>query len=264
MTDFTVTTDELDGIFITGGKDKQDSIYSNKTYLIKKTESEKLSIQAYPRMNFARCGHIAVYNDFKLFVFGGENDNNTLTTVEFYDIISGHWLQIKAIPGAYIKDNARCIIYQNKVFYLSGLKHFHCIEIVSNENNMKEVKENQVKVYYDDSYNLSLRNFVLIGNFAKRSTDSASTTQTYKFFILGGENEIGPNYTIFSLEFQDKVMLKKETVLDGFQFKFSNQSANSFSEENDFIFLLGEDKENKVSVFKVYDTLDIEEVFLFK
>ena len=258
LKEFTITTDELDGIFISGGKNKEND-YSNKTFLIKKTENEKLSIESYPNMSRGRCGHIAIYYDFKLFVIGGENEAIDSTSVEYYDIISGYWLEVHKIPCKFDSKSSRVIVANNHLYFLDGLRRLYSLELNQCDNHFfKDSKWTEHKLYYDNSYNLSLRNHAIIGNYYKKSTDSIM-----KLYILGGETGESFNSIIFSINFEEKIYLKKETELPGFSFLFDNQSSNCFCKENDFSFILGEDKDNVISVFKIYESLDIEEVTVF-
>ena len=256
---YTVTTDELDGIFITGGVNVINNEYSNKTFMIKKSDSGKLLLEAYPSMNHCRQGHIAIYYDFKLFVFGGIKDKNDKILCEFYDIISGFWIELQTIPIKYTSESARTIISFNKLYYIDGLRHLFSIELHQSDNNFKNNSNwTDHKIYYDNSYNLNLINYAFIGNYIKKTTDEKGS----KLYLIGGETSDGININIFSLTTSEKFILKKETELTGFNFKFSNQSANNFNQENNYSYLIGEDDEKKISVLKISENLDIEEIKL--
>ena len=258
LKDFTITTDEMDGIYITGGISSHN-IYSNKTFLIKKAENEKLCIEAYPNMSKGRCGHIAIYYDFKLFVIGGDEESDDITSVEYYDIISGYWLQTHKIPYKFESKYSRIIVLNNTLYIMVGLRRLFSLELNLCDNHLvKDCKWIEHKLFYDNSYDLNLKNYAIIGNYYKRSTDS-----NMKFFIIGGEYLGNFNSIIFSINFEEKVYLKKETELIGLNLLFGNQSSNCFNKENDFSFILGEDKDNIISIFKVYENLDIEEVTVF-
>ena len=97
-----------------------------------------------------------------------------------------------------------------------------------------------------------------IGNYIKKTTDEKGS----KLYLIGGETSDGINISIFSLTTSEKFILKKETELTGFNFKFSNQSANNFNQENNYSYLIGEDDEKKISVLKISENLDIEEIKL--
>ena len=259
LTDFTITTDELDGIFIIGGKKSETENFSNKVFLLKKSENDKYLIESYPSMTTNRSGHIAIHFDFKIFVFGGTyNPTSPTTSCEYYDIISGYWLELQNIPVEYVKDSARCVVANNRIYFLDGLKNLYFLEMNKDDNNsVKDGKWQEIKIFYDNSYDLNLKHFSLIGNYVKK------VNNILKLIILGGEFDTNFNDNVFSLTIDEKMtVLKKETELKGFKFKFQKQSTNNFNEDCDYCYLIGDDNE-KISVFKVFESLDIEEIKLF-
>jgi len=102
-------------LIIAGGRDRGQKV-TNRVFMLKGNQVKK-----YPRMNTARCDATAVSEKRILVIAGGEDDQNqTLSTTELFDSITGHWYTTSDLPLPY--SELKSVVVGNTIFMLGGYK----------------------------------------------------------------------------------------------------------------------------------------------
>lgn len=101
-------------VLITGGTDSNGNTVSS-VYVYNPIDN---SISQVSSMNYARENHTCIYYNGYVYVFGGDNGNTALDSIEKYDVASDNWEIVGSLPRPVT--GLRSIIYNNYVLLVSG------------------------------------------------------------------------------------------------------------------------------------------------
>ena len=124
-------------LFIIGGSFDNESTRS-KFYTVDLSDYSNLKLIKMNDLKFTRKSPAVLYHNDRVFVIGGEKDDEPFSECEYYDIIKGKWIELPALNSE-IMEPSVCVL--KNVLYCGGVCGYTKINFESlNLNKLKEWK----------------------------------------------------------------------------------------------------------------------------
>ena len=89
-------------------------------FIISPIYSQQLQWISLPDMPTARVGHCSVVYQDKIWIIGGKDDiNNSIKTIDCYNLRTGEW-ESEVSELIHARYNAAAVVYDNKIFVIGG------------------------------------------------------------------------------------------------------------------------------------------------